>query len=73
MRWVKTKRWPEAIEAFKRAIQLKPDYAEAYSNLGWAYNNTGAYAAAIDPLKKAIQLKPDLPEGHFNIGSPIDG
>lgn len=64
----KSKRWSEAIVAFKRAIELKPDYAEAHSNLGWAYNNLANFQAALEPLKKAIQLKPDLPEGHFNIG-----
>jgi protein O-GlcNAc transferase len=47
---------------------LKPDYAEAYNNLGWAYNNVGNFQLALQPLKKAIELNPALPEAHLNIG-----
>ena len=64
----KSKRWSEAEAPLKRAIQLKPDYAEAHSNLGWVYNNLGRFAEAVPPLKKAIELDPKMPEAHFNLG-----
>jgi tetratricopeptide (TPR) repeat protein len=31
-------RYSDAIESYKKAIELNPDYAEAYNNLGWVYN-----------------------------------
>jgi tetratricopeptide (TPR) repeat protein len=44
-----------AIEDFTKAIELKPDYAEAYFNSGIAYGNQGNHESAIE--KKTI-LKP---------------
>ncbi len=37
----------EAIEAFKQAIRLRPDYAEAYNNLGYIYDELGRYQEAL--------------------------
>ena len=44
---------------FSKAIELKPDYAEAYSNRGAAYLHKGEYDNGIQDLNKAIELKPD--------------
>ena len=35
----KTGKYQEAINAFKRSIRLKPDFAWAYNNLGVAYSD----------------------------------
>ncbi|MGD0277455.1 MAG: tetratricopeptide repeat protein [Syntrophales bacterium] len=58
----------KAIEYLNHAIRLKPDYAEAYSNRGWAYANLGQYDRAVEDYNKAIQLKPDLAEAYSNRG-----
>jgi Tfp pilus assembly protein PilF len=42
-----------AIAAALRAIELKPDFAEANNTLGRLYLEQGRYAEAIPPLKKA--------------------
>ena len=34
-------RLPEAIESFRHAIELKPDLADAYFNLGWRCQQQG--------------------------------
>ena len=31
-------KFEEAIEAYRKSISLKPDYAEAYNNMGVALN-----------------------------------
>ncbi len=51
------------------AVDLKPDLAEAYTNRGIAYNNTGDYVRAIEDLNKAIGLSPDLAEAYYNRGN----
>ena len=48
----------EAIDAYKKTISLKPDYVEAYSNMGVAYRNMGKPDEAIDAYKKAISIYP---------------
>jgi tetratricopeptide (TPR) repeat protein len=49
----------EAIEAYNKALSLKPDYAEAYNNMGNALKDQGKLEEAIEAYKKALSLKPD--------------
>ena len=37
----------EAIQAYKTALTLKPDYADAHNNLGDAYKDLGRLEEAI--------------------------
>ena len=57
-----------AITDYNRAIQLKPDYADAYNNRGLAKQSLGQHAAAIADYDKAIQLKPDYAPAYNNRG-----
>jgi len=47
------------IDACNKALNLKPDYAEAYNNICSAYNALGNYKKAIEAGNKAIAIKPD--------------
>ncbi len=49
---------PEAIAAFSRAIEVNPDYAEAYLGLGSVYSQQGRRSEAIRSFRKALQLDP---------------
>jgi tetratricopeptide (TPR) repeat protein len=44
------------INAYKEAIKIKPDYHEAYDNMGVAYNGLGKYQKAIDAYKEAYSF-----------------
>ena len=50
--------YDRAILEFDLAIQLKPDYADAYFQRGLAYYYHHRYARAIDDLSRCIELKP---------------
>ena len=52
----------DAIEAFKKALSVNPDYIPAYLSLGNAYGNTGRYKESIASYKEGIQLNPRHPE-----------
>ena len=59
----------EALQAYKQAIRLKPDDAEAHCGLGWAYGELGLHQEALQAHKQAIRLKPDFAEAHYNLGA----
>jgi Flp pilus assembly protein TadD len=48
----------KAIEAFRKAIGLKPDYAIAHRDLGFALLRTGDLMAASKELQKYVDLDP---------------
>ena len=48
-----------AIREYAKVIKLKPDAAEAYSNLAVAQKKKGELDQAIASLNQALQLKPD--------------
>ncbi|NIM02493.1 MAG: tetratricopeptide repeat protein [Acidobacteria bacterium] len=52
----------KAIEAFRKAIQVKPDYAQAHKELGLALLGTGDRAGAKAGLLAYVQHAPDAPD-----------
>jgi serine/threonine protein kinase len=48
-----------AIEAFTKAIELKPDYVAAYNDRGLVRQSTLDNQGAFDDYDRAIKLKPD--------------
>lgn len=62
------KDYEKAIEAFTKAIALKPDYAYAYTNRGLVYYSKGQYDRAIEDYNKAIVLDPNDAEAYNNRG-----
>jgi tetratricopeptide (TPR) repeat protein len=58
----------EAVEHYRRAIELRPDDAYAYSNLGACYGDLGRYEEAIKVLNEAIKYDPRLANAYTNLG-----
>src|SRR5262249_26562439 len=54
-----------AIASFTRAIELKPDYPQAYRNRSVALSRKGLVDDAIADLRTALRLKPDYPEPYM--------
>ena len=57
-----------AIEAYNKALVIKPDYAEAYINLGSALKEQGKLEEAIEAYNKALAIKPGHAEAYYNMG-----
>lgn len=49
-----------AIQGFKKVLQLDPGLVEARANLGLAYNAAGDYGQAATELSAAAKQRPDL-------------
>ena len=60
-----------ALASFEKAISLRPDYAEAYSNFGNFLVKIGDNHGAIQKYKKALELKPNYAEAYYNIGNAL--
>ncbi len=59
----------EAELSQRKAIEIKPDFAEAHSNLGNILNDLGKLQEAELSQRKAIELKPSFAEAHYNLGN----
>jgi Flp pilus assembly protein TadD len=52
-------RYVEAKDAYQAAIRLKPDYAEAYCNMGLCLRLLGQIDDSIAAYDRALELQPD--------------
>lgn len=55
------KRYPEAIDAFKKVLAAKPDFAMAHARLGTTYAIVGEKELANSHLEAAAKYDPDDP------------
>ncbi len=60
--------YSEAVDEFKHAITLKPNYAEAHYHLGNAFFNLHRYEESLVAYKQAVKLKPNYADAHFSLG-----
>ena len=66
-------RYEAAVEAYKEAIQLNPDNAEAHNGLGVAYAALDRYEDAIEAHKEAVRLGRRYATSHSLLGSAYAG
>lgn len=57
-----------AEAAFRKAIELDSEFAEAYANLGSVLANQDNLPEAISQFENAVKLRPDLPLLHYQLG-----
>ena len=60
-----------SVEAYNKAIAIKPDYADAYNNIGDALQKQGKLEEAIEAYNKALALKPDYADAYNNMGNTL--
>ncbi|MBI3247073.1 MAG: adenylate/guanylate cyclase domain-containing protein [Deltaproteobacteria bacterium] len=67
----------QARQMFEKALELDPQYAEAYARLGWTYSrewasqwtqDPQALGQAFDLAQKAVALDDSLPGAHLLLG-----
>jgi tetratricopeptide (TPR) repeat protein len=58
----------DAILLYQKAIELDPQYSNAYNNLGAAYRHKGDIDKAIAFTEKAIALEPKNSKAYNNLG-----
>ena len=62
-------RYPDARNAFKRALQLNPKNARNWNNLGAVEYVSGRYRAALDDYARAVKMDKKAAVFHSNLGT----
>jgi tetratricopeptide (TPR) repeat protein len=60
--------FPRAIEHYRRALSMKPDFGLAYYNVGLAYKDNKQTEEAIAAMRSAISQVPNLLDAHLQLG-----
>ena len=66
------KRFDAAVECYKNAIRVNPNYAAIYNNLGNVFKETGELELATNNYKQAIKIKPNYSEAYFGLGLALE-
>jgi len=61
-----------AIRLFQQALDLKPDWANAYYNLGYAYKQKGEHIFALQSYNQALALLPPQAEDRTQLQNEIE-
>src|ERR1035438_7765051 len=62
----------DAIQLYKQALAIRPDWPEGWLYMGGALYQKGSYAEATDALRKGIGLAPVFADGWAILGRPGD-
>jgi predicted O-linked N-acetylglucosamine transferase (SPINDLY family) len=60
-----------AIDAYRRALALRPEYVEAHNNLGVVLQQENQLEPALLHFRRATKLSPDHFRAHFNEGNVL--
>ncbi len=65
-------RGAEAADAYRRAIEADPEFADAHCNLGTIHYNRNRRAAARECFERALGIDPRHVEAHFNLANLLE-
>ena len=64
--------YSKAIAAYRNAVAVDPDFADAHCNLGAALYNKGDRKEARGSFERCLELQPRHVEGHFNVANLLE-
>jgi tetratricopeptide (TPR) repeat protein len=65
-------RLEEAAERFRQAVELEPEYPEAWNNLGNVLALVGRHADAIEAYERALELDPDWCDARYGLADVLE-
>ncbi|OGB96555.1 MAG: hypothetical protein A2Z31_09735 [candidate division NC10 bacterium RBG_16_65_8] len=73
------RQYATAVTHFRRAVEARPSFPEAWNELGFALRQTGKYEEALTAYDRALTLRPNFPEAleymgeaYVKLGRPED-
>ncbi|MGB3267387.1 MAG: tetratricopeptide repeat protein, partial [Microcoleus sp.] len=64
-------RFDEAVAAYRKAVELNPDFSWSYHNLGDVLLKLERFDDAVCAYKKAVELNPDFSWSYHNLGDAL--
>lgn len=64
-------RTDEAMDSYRKALEIKPDYEDALNNLGHAFAGRKDFVHAIPLYEAALRIRPNHIEVHNNYGNAL--
>jgi tetratricopeptide (TPR) repeat protein len=61
-----------AIQAYRRAVELDPDFVSARANLANALSQTGRFEEAVEHYGEVLRVKPFHADAHINRAHALD-
>jgi len=61
----------QAIAVYQKILEINPNFAAAYCNLGCIWQIQGKFEQAITAYQRAIQIKPDFALAHRNLSGLV--
>jgi tetratricopeptide (TPR) repeat protein len=61
--------YARAVTFFEKAVEIDPNYAEAWYQTGFCYGMLGRHNEALKASKQAAKLRPNWSETYVNIGA----
>ncbi|HDH06375.1 MAG TPA: tetratricopeptide repeat protein [Nitrospirae bacterium] len=66
--YFESKRYAQAVEIYKQALELSPTDVDIYNDLGLAYHYSGQPVLAVDTLKKGTEVMPSYQRIWLSLG-----
>jgi tetratricopeptide (TPR) repeat protein len=67
--WFSQGQLDKAIDDYRKALQIRPNYDDALSNLGVALAVKGELDEAIARIRESIHYSPDKADAYYNLGN----
>jgi tetratricopeptide (TPR) repeat protein len=61
----------EAMDNYRKALEINPQYEDGYNNMGYALAELKRYPEAIAHYRAALKIKPNHTEVHNNLGNAL--
>jgi len=61
----------QAVSHYRQALQINPNFALAYNNLGLVFWSQGKLGEAISQYRRALQLDPNYAKAHNNLANAL--
>ena len=64
-------KWPEAVAAYRQAIENNPNFSWSYHKLGQALTQLQEWEEAVEAYQKAIEINPNFPWSYHKLGEAL--
>ena len=62
----------EAVQRFMQAVEIEPDYVEAWNNLGNTLAELDRFDEALVAYERALLVEPAYADAHFNLAETLE-